>query len=84
MHPLSFFRGVLFGGFIVYLFAPRSGAETRRMITQKGDDLKNVVQNTFSDIAGSVADEVTSQRNTQQEELPYASNSYKPMTYQQQ
>lgn len=84
MHLLSFIRGALFGGFIVYLFAPRSGEETRRMITQKGDDLKNVVQNTFGDIVSSVSDEVTPQRNAQPEDLPYASNSYKPMTYQQQ
>ncbi len=83
MHLVSFIRGAMFGGFLVYLFAPRSGEETRRMITQKGDNLKNVVQNTFGDIVGSVSDEVSSMSNLETEELPY-NNSYKPMTYQPQ
>ena len=83
MHLVSFIRGALFGGFIVYLFAPRSGEETRKMIAQRGDNLKNVVQNTFGDIVGSVSDEVSSMRDSETEELPY-NNSYKPMTYQQQ
>lgn len=78
MHPISFFRGALFGAFIMYLFAPRSGAETRQMLTQTGENLKN----TLGDLAGNVANDVSSaaQEATNNEALPLpASNSYKPM-----
>ena len=81
MHPLSFIRGALFGAFVMYLFAPRSGAETRRMFAQKGEDLKN----TLGDIASTVTNEVTSQHeDTTDEAVLIASGTYKPMTYQQQ
>lgn len=83
MHPLSFIRGALFGAFVMYLFAPRSGAETRRMFSQKGEDLKN----TLGDIANTVKDEVTmaQQNSTTDETLSLtSSNTYKPMTYQPQ
>ena len=81
MHPLSFIRGALFGAFVMYLFAPRSGAETRRMFAQKGEDLKN----TLGDIAGTVTNEVTSQHeDTSDEAMLIATGTYKPMTYQQQ
>jgi len=83
MHPLSFIRGALFGAFVMYLFAPRSGAETRRMFSQKGEDLKN----TLGDIANTVKDEVTmaQQNSTTDETLSLTStNTYKPMTYQPQ
>ncbi len=82
MHPVSFFRGVLFGAFVMYLFAPRSGAETRRMLTQTSDNLKN----TLGDIAGSITGETTGQSIiTTDEALPVtSSNTYKPMTYQGQ
>jgi gas vesicle protein len=83
MHPLSFIRGALFGAFVMYLFAPRSGAETRRMFSEKGENLKN----TLGDLANTVKDEVTAaqQSNTTDEALPLpTSNTYKPMTYQPQ
>jgi gas vesicle protein len=79
MHPLSFIRGALFGAFIMYLFAPRSGAETRRMFAQKGEDLKN----TLGNIADTVADEVSPQPTATDEEVIIASGTYRPMTYQQ-
>ncbi len=71
MHPLSFIRGALFGAFIMYLFAPRSGEETRRMFTQKGENLKN----TLGDIANTVANEVTPQQTTTDEALLVTGNS---------
>jgi gas vesicle protein len=83
MHPLSFIRGALFGAFVMYLFAPRSGAETRRIFSQKGEDLKN----TLGDIANTVKNEVTAagQQNTTDEALPLpTSDTYKPMTYSPQ
>jgi len=80
MHPLSFIRGALFGAFVMYLFAPRSGAETRRMFAEKGENLKN----TLGDIANTVADEVTPQQSTASESLLVSSDTYKPMTYQPQ
>jgi len=79
MHPLSFIRGALFGAFIMYLFAPRSGAETRRMFAEKGEDLKN----TLGNIADTVADEVSPQQTTTDESIVMASGTYRPMTYQQ-
>jgi len=80
MHPLSFIRGALFGAFVMYLFAPRSGAETRRMFAEKGENLKN----TLGDIANTVADEVTTQPAATDQALIVTSDTYKPMTYQQQ
>lgn len=82
MHPLSFIRGALFGAFVMYLFAPRSGAETRRMFAQKGENLKN----TLGDIASTVTDEITTQTQsiTTEEAVLVPAGSYKPMTYQQQ
>ena len=82
MHPLSFIRGALFGAFVMYLFAPRSGADTRRMFAEKGENLKN----TLGDLANTVKDEVTaSQQTSSDEALPLpASNTYRPMTYQAQ
>jgi gas vesicle protein len=80
MHPLSFIRGALFGAFVMYLFAPRSGVETRRMFTEKGQDLKN----SLGDLANTVKNEVTAagQSNTTEEPIPLPSSTYKPMTYQ--
>lgn len=81
MHPLSFIRGALFGAFVMYLFAPRSGAETRKMFAEKGESLKN----TLGDIAGSVTDEVASRHtSTTDEGILITSDTYRPMTYQQQ
>jgi gas vesicle protein len=84
MHPISFLRGALFGAFVMYLFAPRSGADTRRMLTQTGENLKN----TLGDLAGNVANDVSSaaqQATSPDEAIPLpASNTYKPMTYQPQ
>ncbi|TKK68591.1 YtxH domain-containing protein [Ilyomonas limi] len=79
MHPLSFIRGALFGAFVMYLFAPRSGAETRRMFAQKGEDLKN----TLGNIADTVANEVSAQPTETDEAVVIASGTYRPMTYQQ-
>lgn len=83
MHPLSFIRGALFGAFIMYLFAPRSGEETRRMFAQQGDNLKK----SLGDIAGTVTDELTAanqQNNTQDEAVLIAAGTFRPMTYEQQ
>lgn len=43
MHLVSFLRGMAFGGLLVYLFAPRSGAETREMLAQKGSEIKDLI-----------------------------------------
>ena len=43
MHLISFLRGAAFGGLLVYLFAPRSGAETRRLLAQRGNNLKQML-----------------------------------------
>ena len=55
MHLLSFLRGAAFGGLLVYLFAPRSGAETRQMLAQRGNDLKKMVSDDVLDFTGEVA-----------------------------
>lgn len=55
MHLLSFLRGAAFGGLLVYLFAPRSGAETRQMLAQRGNDLKKMVSDDMLDFTGEVA-----------------------------
>ena len=80
MHPLSFIRGALFGAFVMYLFAPRSGAETRKMFAQKGEDLKN----TLGDIAGSVTNDVTSQQRRHDRRSSADCKRLQANTYQQQ
>ncbi len=55
MHLLSFLRGAAFGGLLVYLFAPRSGAETRRMLAERGNDLKKLVSDDMLDFTGEEA-----------------------------
>ena len=52
MHLLSFLRGAAFGGLLVYLFAPRSGAETRKMLAERGNDLKKLVSDDMLDFTG--------------------------------
>ena len=57
MHLVSFLRGMAFGGLLVYLFAPRSGAETRQMLTERGNDLKKLVSDDMLDLTGEVPKE---------------------------
>ena len=57
MHLVSFLRGMAFGGLLVYLFAPRSGAETRQMLSERGNDLKKLVSDDMLDFTGEVAKE---------------------------
>lgn len=54
MHLLSFLRGMAFGGLLVYLFAPRSGEETRQMLAERGNDIKKLVSDDVSDLTGEV------------------------------
>lgn len=54
MNLLSFLRGMAFGGFLVYLFAPRSGAETREMLAQRGHDLRQLLADDILDLTGEV------------------------------
>ena len=55
MHLLSFLRGAAFGGLLVYLFAPRSGAETRKMLADRGNDMKKLVSDDMLDFTGEEA-----------------------------
>ncbi|MDQ2753177.1 MAG: YtxH domain-containing protein [Bacteroidota bacterium] len=55
MHLVSFLRGMALGGLLVYLFAPRSGAETREMLAQRGNDLKSLISDDMIDLTGEVA-----------------------------
>ncbi len=55
MHLVSFLRGMAFGGLLVYLFAPRSGAETREMLAQRGNDFKKLLSDDMLDFTGDAA-----------------------------
>ncbi len=54
MHLLSFLRGAAFGGLLVYLFAPRSGAETREMLAQRGNNLKQMLSDEVEGFSAEV------------------------------
>ena len=56
MHLLSFLRGAAFGGLLVYLFAPRSGAETRQMIAEKGSDFRKLLSDDIAQLTGEAED----------------------------
>ena len=58
MHLLSFLRGMAFGGLLVYLFAPRSGAETRQMIAEKGSDFRKLLSDDIAELTGE-AEEIS-------------------------
>ena len=83
MHLVSFLRGMAFGGFLVYLFAPRSGEETRQMLAQRGNDLKKLLADDMDELSGqahteantiiSSADDITA--------TPVRGNIYNPANF---
>ncbi len=78
MHLVSFLRGMAFGGLLVYLFAPRSGAETREMLAQRGNDFKKLVSDDMLDLTGEAADKSTYSEIIEDETT--SGNIYDPAT----
>lgn len=84
MHLLSFLRGMAFGGFLVYLFAPRSGAETRQMLAERGNDLKKLLADDMLDLTGEAGRETYSVIATSENTMNGRSgNIYDPTTLEQ-
>ncbi len=76
MHLLSFLRGMAFGGFLVYLFAPRSGAETREMLAQRGHDLRKLLADDILDLTGEVGRDTNRVISTSEETVNGSTGQY--------
>jgi gas vesicle protein len=52
---MSFILGGIVGAGIALLFAPKSGSDTRQMIKEFADDVKDKTQNYVDDVKGKVS-----------------------------
>lgn len=79
----AFVRGAIFGGIIVYLTAPRSGYKTRKMLAQKGSELKDMFQESIDEISGMVKPQQSALRLEQPDiiitETIYTPESFRDM-----
>jgi len=58
----GFFVGALVGGAAALLFAPQSGEETRAQIRDKGIELKEKAETTYSEVISEIEDSTTELR----------------------
>jgi len=56
---MNFIKGLSIGFILGILLAPDSGAATRRKLTRIGTDIRDDVEDTYTDISNSVADKVS-------------------------
>ncbi len=83
MRIQSYINGMLTGIVIGMLFAPTSGAETRRRITSKANNLKRTVVDTYDNVSGTVSntiDKVKTTANSILDESDRIYNSDTPTT----
>lgn len=59
----SLFLGIAIGAGIGLLFAPRSGAETRRRLRRSAERVKDAAQDTFEEARGKVEEKIDAARN---------------------
>lgn len=59
----SFLRGMLIGGAIALLFAPRAGRETRQMLSDRSSDIKDKAVNLVNDTRDRAQTVINDARN---------------------
>ena len=64
--------GIALGTGIALLFAPQSGAETRRIIRRKALDAKDAVADVMDEVASTVTDSISRAKETVEEQLDSA------------
>jgi gas vesicle protein len=67
--------GLVLGTGIALLFAPQSGAETRRMIRRKAEDAKDAVADVVDEVAATVTDGLGRARDSVEEKLGAANDA---------
>lgn len=68
----SFLRGVLIGAGIALLLAPKSGRETRTMLTERGTEIKDKAVNLASDTRDRAQTVISDARNKIQDTVKSA------------
>ncbi|CAN5319129.1 hypothetical protein BH11BAC6_BH11BAC6_17110 [soil metagenome] len=58
MHIMSFVRGVSIGFILGVLFAPDSGASTRRKLSTAAEDIKDDISDTYDTISTTVSEKI--------------------------
>jgi gas vesicle protein len=74
MNIQSYFNGLLTGVVIGVMFAPRSGAETRRRLANQFDEMKNSVNKGYNASKEKISDELADladEQKTSAEGLAY-------------
>ncbi len=66
------FLGLALGTGIALLFAPRSGADTRRLIRKKAGEAKDAVADVVDEVAGTVTDGITRAKESVEDRLDSA------------
>lgn len=67
---LGLIAGAAIGGALGILFAPDKGAETRRKLSKKGEDLSDTIKDQFNDFVDGVKENFSSTKKEAKNAMP--------------